>query len=141
MVSGWSIILVDYSMENWISIIIGEHKRDRPSILIPSHWVVRSNATSGGIKGTRDRDVARSRGVVVAVFACNMGFTFVPYTLFPVFGSMFCRHRKLFQLISRRSGRGKRWGSCISRAGEGNGVQFGSKGMNSSKAVGESVKA
>jgi len=46
--------------------------------------------------------MARSRGVVVAVFSFNMGFTFVPYTLCPVFGSMTCRDKKSFQLISGR---------------------------------------
>jgi len=56
-------------MEDWISIIIGEGRRDRPSILISSLRVVGSNEVWGGRERTRGRDMARSRGVVVAVFS------------------------------------------------------------------------
>jgi len=41
----------DYSMEDWISIIIGEGGRDSLSILISSLWVVGSNEAEGGIEG------------------------------------------------------------------------------------------
>ena len=44
-VSVWSIILVDYSREDWISIIISESGRNSQSIMSPSLCVARSNET------------------------------------------------------------------------------------------------
>jgi len=89
-------------VKDWISIIIGEGGGDSPLILISSLWVVGSNEACGGIEGARGWDMARSRGVVVAVFSFHMGFTFVLYTLCLVFGIMSCRHKKSFQLTFGR---------------------------------------
>jgi len=101
-------------MEDSISIIIGEGGRDSLSMLISSLRVGGSNEGRGGIPEARGRNMARSRGVVVIVFSFHMRFTFIPYTLGPLLGSMSCRHKKSFHPISGRMGRGERWGSFLS---------------------------
>jgi len=50
--------------------------------------------------------MTRSRGVVVAVFPFHMGSIVIPYTVCPLFGSMSRRHKRWFQHISGRIGRG-----------------------------------
>jgi len=58
--------------------------------------------------------MARSGGVVVAVFFFLVGFTFVLYTLCPGCGSMSCTHKKSFKLISGRIGMGNRCSRLVS---------------------------
>jgi len=55
MVLGWSIVQVDYSVKDYISIIIGEDGSDSPSIIISSLRVGGSNEAGGGIERARRR--------------------------------------------------------------------------------------
>ena len=64
--------------------------------------------------------MARSREIVVAVLSFHRGCVFVLQTGCPVLSTMSCRHKKSFQLIWGRAGRGRRGGGIVSRAGEGN---------------------
>ena len=114
MVCGWSITSVDYRVEDWVSIIAGKGRRDSPSVFESALGVVRGNKASGGVEGARVSSVAGSRGIVVAVFSFHLDFAFVPYTGCPVLYSMSCRHKKSFQLIWGRAGRGRRGGRIVS---------------------------
>ena len=75
-----SIISVDYGVKDWVSVIISEGGRDSPFIFISSLGVVRRDKARGGVEGSRDRNVSRSRGVIVAVFSIHVDIAFVPST-------------------------------------------------------------
>ena len=97
-----------------MSIIAGKGRGNSPSLFESALGVVRGNKASGGVEGARGRYVAGSRGIVLAVFSLHLGFAFVPHTGYLVLSSMSCRHKKSFQLIWGRSGRGRRGGGIVS---------------------------
>ena len=97
-----------------MSIIAGKGRRDSPSVFESALGVVGGDKALGGVEGARGWYVTGSRGIVVAVFSFHMGFVFVPYTGCPVLSSMFCRHKKSFQLIWGRAERGRRGGGIVS---------------------------
>ena len=101
-------------MEDRVSIFTGEGRRDGPSVFKSALGMVKGDKALGGVERARGRYVARSRGIVVAVFAFQVGFSFVPHTGCPVFSSMSCRHKKSFLLIWGRAARGRRGGGIVS---------------------------
>ena len=83
-----------------MSIFASEGRRDGLSILKSALGMVIGDTAGGGVEGARVKDMARSGGIVVAVFSFHMGFfAFVLHTGCPVLSSISCRHKKSFQLL------------------------------------------
>ena len=97
-----------------MSIFASKSRRDSSSVFESALGVGRGDKGCGGVEGARGRYVAGSRRVVVAVLSFHVGLIFVQHTGGPVFSSMSSRHKKSFQFIWGRAGRGRRWSGLVS---------------------------